>query len=111
MVWVNRVDMPPELPGKWEWHEIHLSEAECLRRGSLKHKTWGELFVIMGAGTSVQDFTLLKTEADQYPFEKDLLEVGGWVGRWVGWEGGWLGGGLGVVVANRQGEPMRVCGV
>ena len=55
---------------------------------------WGnEVFVVMGAGCSVQDFRHLKEAwANAYPFDKELLQVGRWVGGLCGWVGGWVGG-------------------
>lgn len=58
MVWINKSDPPPKLPDKWIWHEVHQSTAEALLHeaalGGKNTEAWGELFIIMGAGTSIQ---------------------------------------------------------
>jgi hypothetical protein len=58
LVWLNSGDEAPALPAGWSWHERHSCRAEAL--GALETEGWGELLVIMGAGTSIQDFTQLK---------------------------------------------------
>jgi len=99
LVWLNRDDPPPSLPLPWTWHEAHKVSTEALLdkgKGGLENKEqkegggggggggggWGDaIFVVMGAGCSVQDFAHLKVAwANAYPFDKELLQVGreGW---------------------------------
>lgn len=67
MVWINTHDPPPPLPDGWAWHEEHRCSAEALweeveaeatgpgAAGGVVERWEGQpLFVIMGAGTSVQ---------------------------------------------------------
>lgn len=76
MVWINKHDAPPPLPEGWAWHEEHRCGAEALweeveqaqarqaqqggegegGEGGAVFERWAgqPLFVIMGAGTSVQ---------------------------------------------------------
>jgi hypothetical protein len=75
MVWINKHDPPPALPEGWAWHEEHRCPAEALweevearapssataqgqgqEQEQAVFERWEgqQLFVIMGAGTSVQ---------------------------------------------------------
>jgi hypothetical protein len=68
MVWINTHDPPPPLPDGWGWHEEHRCSAEALWEevaalqrpdagaavGVFERWKGQPLFVIMGAGTSVQ---------------------------------------------------------
>jgi len=97
LVWLNRDDPPPSLPPPWGWHETHRKPVESLLapenvseagREEGIAQAWGDsIFVVMGAGCSVQDFRHLKVAwANAYPFDKELLQV-----REGGREGGRAG--------------------
>lgn len=74
LVWMNTGDAPAKLPGGWEWDEVHRCCVSEL--AGMPTESWGELLLIMGAGTSVQDFASLKQDTESmYPFDKELLQA------------------------------------